>query len=823
MRLASDARSDFIARACGQDTELAGMVSGIIRGEERTLETPAGGTTISAEALRAPSGVVPGAQIGPYTIIRMLGEGGFGEVWLGERRLPFVQRVAIKVIKPGMDSRGVLARFEQERRALSVLHHPHIATVIDGGVIDSTPGAIGRPYFVMEHVSGPPIHVYCRDKRLGMSDRLALLLPVCEAVQHAHTKGIIHRDLKPSNILVEEVDGRPIPKVIDFGIAKAVSEERDGRTVLTEHGLMIGTPEYMSPEQASGEVDIDTRTDVYSLGVVMYELLTGSPPFAPEDLRRKSLHEVMRIIREVDPPRPSVRLSVLGPAAELADARTAARELKRELEWIPLKAMRKDRERRYGSAESLARDIRRYMSGEALEAGPESRLYRARKFVVKHRAGVGAVLASMLALSVGLGVALWQRNEARLATMEAVAQRDVATSAIAFLRHAFSSVKPEMARGREVTLQEVLDRTASNNARIKAVSPAARAQIHSIIGDAYFAQSNLEKSREQFILASRAAREAHGTGHFEVLQGELAAALIDVVTGRDPAALQPLVSRAVEAEVPANEEARGYWQTLTSVASLVGSADLAGRVLDRAAFLMDAAGEPPRSLDRATLAFVRTFVFPDESEMPSLRATLEMAEEADPTNPTTLDMRGVVRMRMQVLGDPEASAFAEETIRRHRAINPGASLGLANELKELGAILRGRGETDKAVGILREAIARYHEIGATCEAAAILSAYDHLGGCHHVTERHEEALAVYSEAVEVHGACPSPDAYAGSFLWFNRGVAHAKLGDFRGALGDMEQSLVWAERIGDARRDQRVEAARREIEGLRAKIEAEGG
>ncbi|MEM9167191.1 MAG: serine/threonine-protein kinase [Planctomycetota bacterium] len=362
-------------------------------------------------------GHMPGDWVGPYRLLEIIGEGGFGVVYLAERREPMVQRVALKVIKPGMDSKSVIARFEQERQALAVMDHPNVAKVLDGGVTSG-----GRPYFVMEYVKGEPITAYSDRQRLTIKQRLALFASVCDAVQHAHMKGIIHRDLKPSNILIApaEEGHTPIVKVIDFGVAKAISHTLTEKTIFTERGQLIGTPEYMSPEQAEmGATDIDTRTDVYALGVLLYEMLSGTLPFDPTTLRAAGFAEIQRIIREEEAPRPSTRLSTADDetGATIAKARQADREkiaseLRRELELIPLKALRKDRTRRYASAEALGEDVRRYLEGQPLEAAPESRGYLLKKFVSRNRGQVAAAGAVFAALVLGLAGTAWQAQQA---------------------------------------------------------------------------------------------------------------------------------------------------------------------------------------------------------------------------------------------------------------------------------------------------------------------------------------------------------------------------------------------------------------------------
>jgi serine/threonine protein kinase len=387
-----------------------------------------------------------------YQLLELIGEGGMGEVWLAEQKQPVRRRVAIKLIKVGMDTREIVARFESERQALALMSHPAIAKVFDAG---STPE--GRPYFVMEYVAGMPITLYCDRHKLNTRERLKLFVAVCEGVQHAHQKAIIHRDLKPSNILITEVDGKPAPRIIDFGVAKATSQRLHSTTLHTQAGALIGTLGYISPEQAdSGGEDIDTRSDVYSLGVVLYELLSGALPF---DFRKLAYDEVLRCLREQDAPSPSTRLrtrgkdSSLSAANRAADLPTLIRVLQGDPDAIALKALEKERARRYASPLDLAADINRYLRNEPVSAHAPSAIYRTRKYVRRHR--LGASLVSLLVL-MGLIFAITQMIEFRRIRRE----RDRADRITEFLTNMFKVPSPSEARGNTVTAREILDRSS---------------------------------------------------------------------------------------------------------------------------------------------------------------------------------------------------------------------------------------------------------------------------------------------------------------------------------------------------------------------------
>jgi serine/threonine protein kinase/WD40 repeat protein len=408
---------DYQARFPGDAALVEGVRREMAEGPDSTragsVEPPAGSPVVTVE--EPPVGECPGALIGPYKLVQQIGEGGMGAVWMAQQTEPVKRLVAVKLIKAGLDSRQLIARFEAERQALALMDHPHIAKVLDAGTTKGQPGGLspGTPYFVMELVKGVPITQYCDEHRLTPRQRLGLFLPVCQAVQHAHQKGIIHRDLKPSNVLVAPCDGVPVPKVIDFGLAKAAGPTLTDKTLVTGFGAIVGTLEYMSPEQAElNQPDIDTRSDIYSLGVLLYELLAGSPPFSRKELERAGMLEMLRVIREQEPSKPSTKLSTAECLPTLAANRGTepaklTKLVRGELDWIVMKALEKDRNRRYETANAFAMDVQRYLADEPVLACPPSVGYRLRKFARRNKGSVLAVSLVVLALMGGIIGTTW--------------------------------------------------------------------------------------------------------------------------------------------------------------------------------------------------------------------------------------------------------------------------------------------------------------------------------------------------------------------------------------------------------------------------------
>jgi eukaryotic-like serine/threonine-protein kinase len=489
-------RAAFLAEACGEDATLRAEVEELLKADESQgfLSGPA------VEQIQAEK---EGERIGRYKLLQEIGEGGFGTVWMAEQMEPVSRRVALKIIKLGMDTREVIARFESERQALAMMDHPNIARVLDAGATDK-----GRPFFVMELVKGISITNYCDDAGLPTRERLALFGDVCSAINHAHQKGIIHRDIKPSNVMVTLYADKPVVKVIDFGIAKATQGKLTDKTIFTRFEQFIGTPVYMSPEQAAlSAVDIDTRSDIYALGILLYELLVGKPPFDGKSLASAGYEEMRRIIREVEPVKPSSRLSTIvgEERTQLAKAHRIEPEkigrlVEPDLDWIVMKAIEKDRARRYETANAFAQDIRRFLADEPVSASPPSAAYQFRKFARRNRAALRIAAAIAAVLVAATAVSTWQAIRATNAekkTADTLAQvtterdakeqaRKEAEAMANFLGGVFQSPDPTR-DGREIKVVELLDRAAEEVERELVAQPARRAKLQAALGSTYLA------------------------------------------------------------------------------------------------------------------------------------------------------------------------------------------------------------------------------------------------------------------------------------------------------------------------------------------------
>jgi serine/threonine protein kinase len=654
------------------------------------------------------------SHVGPYRVVELLGQGGMGAVYLAEQTQPFRRRVAVKVIKPGMDSDQVIARFETERQALALMNHPNVARVLDAGTTSD-----GRPYFVMEHVPGVPITDYCDRHTLNTRERLKLFLLVCDAVQHAHQKGIIHRDLKPSNVLVALQDDVPVPKVIDFGVAKATEQRLTEKTLYTEFGQLVGTPEYMSPEQAEMTVlDIDTRTDIYSLGVLLYELLVGALPFDRRALRHTPARELPRLLSHEDPVTPSTRLSTLGAeAADVAKKRRTDRAglrrlLRGDLDWITMKALEKDRTRRYSTASQLADDIERYLSSQPVLAGPPSASYKIQKFVARNRGPVIAAAVVLLALVAGLAASSVLYFRAERERQRADTQMRVAKRVSEFLTGLFEVSDPTEAKGREVTAREMLDKGAASISGMKD-QPVAQATLMDTMGHVYYTLGFYDQAANLLENAVRIRRQQLGPNSLDLALSTFNLAAVRVERG-DTQEAERLAREALrirEQQLPPNDPDLARAVHLLGIAMQEAQRlDEAERYYKRAAAIMrQAPGDNEVDLagihnDLATL-YQEKADYPKALELyqESARVRRKRLGDADPTTVQVIvNMAGTLQLAGRY---EEAAPLYKEGLARQRQVYGDEHPLVGTTVGNLALVEHELGNDRESERLFREAIA----------------------------------------------------------------------------------------------------------------------
>jgi eukaryotic-like serine/threonine-protein kinase len=700
---------------------------------------------------------VEGRFIGPYRLVRELGHGGMGVVYHAQQQEPIRRDVALKIIQPGLDSSQVIARFEVERQALAVMDHPNIARVFDAGATSN-----GRPYFVMELVDGAPITEYCDSKRLSVRERIELFIPICQAIQHAHQKGIIHRDIKPSNILVPERDGKAVPKVIDFGLAKALGHQLSDATAITRLGIVVGTPGYMSPEQAElNSQDIDTRSDVYSLGAVFYELLSGAIPLKRDWKANVPFLEVLKRIREEETAPPSARLQEAETVVATAEKRRTEPDqlpklLHGELDWITMKALEKDRTRRYETVNGLVRDLQRYLNGEPVEAGPPSTSYRMSKFVRKHRAWLATAAAFVLLLVAGVVVSSWLAIRASRAEQEARAVNEFLQNDLLAQASAYEQARPDTRVDPDLKVRTTLDRAAARIEGKFDSQPLVEASIRQTIGNTYKELGLFPEADRHIARAIELRQSELGEMHNDTLSSMNTMAQLRVLQGKRPIAetlyekVRENRSRLLGGEHP---------DTLRTGSELAQVYQLEGKYADAAPLFTEVLERQRRVLGD---------VHPHTLETMNRLAVLYRAQgkyaEAEPLYVEVLDLR------RRTLGDEhpdtliagnnlallyqyegkfsEAERLFEETLQDMRRVLGPDHLETLITMGNLGLGYFREGRLSEAEPIFTEVLERKRRVLGE-EHPETLTSMNNLGVLYRQQGRYREAEAVYTKVVDV--------------------------------------------------------------------------
>jgi serine/threonine protein kinase/tetratricopeptide (TPR) repeat protein len=754
-------RAAFLDQGCADDAALRAEVMQLLEAHDEAPAFLEHRLSLDADSFDADP--LEGQRIGAYVVRRVLGEGGMGVVCDAEQQGVVRRRVALKLVRPGMESREIAARFTAERQALALMNHPNVATAYEVGVAGD-----GRPFVAMEYVDGPPITEFCDRHRLDIRQRLRLFLDVCDAVQHAHQKGIIHRDLKPSNVLVDTRDGKAAPKVIDFGIAKAIDAGSADRSFHTQIGNIVGTPAYMSPEQAGiAGIDVDTRADVYSLGVLLFELLVGSLPIDPSRLRGARPAEIERLLFEGDAVRPSQRFNALGSGRAVAAHNrstrpsTLLRVLRGDLEWVVAKAMERDRTGRYATVSDLAADVSRYLAHEPVQAGPPTAGYRVRKFVVRHRTGVS--VAAVIAIAVAVFVVLTIRQSAatQRALEQAEAERMRAEQVGGFLVELFEVPDPGEVRGNAVTAREILDRGAQRITQSLATQPEVRARLMNTIGNVYRNLGLYDPAEALLTEALEQRRALHGPAHAEVA---------DTLTN---------LANVTQMRGDYREALAGHREALEMRRLLLGPghADV-GESLSNICTLHRLLGEDDAAIESCEegLAIREQQLGPESLEVATTLVNLATAlnqkgdfERAEAIHRRALDIRRarlgdnhleVARSKNNLAAvlfrrgrESAAEPLYREALATMQSVLDPAHDDLANVMNNLAVVLRGRAELEGAEDLYRQALAirrtrlgpRHPEVAvALNNLAFVVKDRDNPSGA---ADLYREALEIFRESL----------------------------------------------------------------------------
>ncbi len=790
--LSGDARAEYLQRVCGDNTALREELDSLLAFEsavpsllddnqvlEKLREKAGALATIDFDLVgMSAAGDAIGDRVGPYRLVEVIGEGGMGVVYRAEQTAPIRRDVALKLIRRGLDTDRIIARFQSERQALARMDHPSIARVFDAGT-----SADGRPFFVMELVRGVPVTEFCDRERLTLRERIELMIAICQAVQHAHQKGIIHRDLKPSNILVSRQDGVPLPKVIDFGIAKAIADEpgAEQHTQLTREGQFIGTPDYMSPEQAGViDVDADTRADVYALGVLLYELLAGRRPHSFE---RRTQEAVQQVLRESRPDKPSTAVSIRRRITRAARARTTStldaatlksivdnrrttadrlrRQLSGDLDNIVLKAVQKEPDRRYGSAEAFADDLHRYLDGQPVLARPDTWTYRTSKFVRRHALGVGIAAAAvfmLIAFAVMMAVQsrriARERDRALAAEQRARIEAQTAQQVSDFLIGIFEVSDPGKARGNTITAREILDRGATKITDTLHDSPDVQARLMYTMGNVY-KQLGLYDEAVRLLQQALDERE-HGTSRADL--GSTLDALGDVERSRGKfAQAEPLLRRALDVrratfgpdEIPVA-------QSLNNLALVLEGQDKfeAAEKLEREALRIRLAKAGPRSTDVANSYNNLGFILKNRSRYPEAEAALRQAvairrEQLGALHPSVAVSERILAQTLNLQGkNAEAVQVFRDSLATFRKVLPPGHPDLDGTMGDLASTLQDQGKLDEAEALYREALedARKRDDGKNMEVAIDLN---NLATLYEDRGEYEKASPLFRESTDI--------------------------------------------------------------------------